>query len=393
MAAAAFLFLAPFPSSAGSRVAALLLALAALAWGAFGGARALGLARLPRAVAVPGLAWIGLCVASLAWSDDAAYTRLELQREVAYGAIAFIVFFAGTRTPRDAHVAIGALLAGTLVLGLFEWVRQLAPGLPYADKYLAIEGYFSTHLVIVAPLLVLVAWPGPSGMGAGRATLAALAVGLLAGGLASENRMLWIALGAATIAGFAAFRRAAGSLQARVGARPAFLLALAVITLLIAASWEYKVLRYYPGAEGVMESLSLDERPLIWESARAPLLERAWAGHGFGREIAGDAIARGLEARGSPDRFRHAHNVFLDIVLQLGLLGLAVFAALAGALALAFARAVRTPGSEPIGIAGIALLAGFLTKNLTDDFLHRPNSLVFWAVAGMLLGLAASRRA
>jgi hypothetical protein len=32
-------------------------------------------------------------------------------------------------------------------------------------------------------------------------------------------------------------------------------------------------------------------------------------------------------------------------------------------------------------------------KNLTDDFLHRHNALVFWAFNAMLLGLACTRPA
>jgi hypothetical protein len=40
---------------------------------------------------------------------------------------------------------------------------------------------------------------------------------------------------------------------------------------------------------------------------------------------------------------------------------------------------------------GLCVLAGFVVKNLTDDFMHRHNALVFWALNGMLLGLARAR--
>ena len=393
VAAAAFLFLAPFPSSAGWRTFALLAALAAVAWLALREGEAPGFARVPRPVAITALAWIAWCVASLAWSDDRAYSFEELRRELGYGILAFAVFFAGMRATGTAHVAIRAVLAGALVLGALEWVRLVFPGVPLAWKYQAAQGYFSTHLVIAAPLLAVVAWPRPDGMGASRGALAALAVGLLAGGLASENRMLWLALGVGTLVAFAAFRRVAPRVALARSTQPAFLLAVAVIALLVAASWEYKSARYYPQADGPVTSLSFDERPAIWSSAEAPLLARLWIGHGFGREIAGGAIERGLAERGSANRFRHAHNVFLDVVLQLGLVGLALFAALLVAVAVAFARAARAPGGAPLAIAGLAMLAAYLTKNVTDDFYYRPNSLVFWAVTGLLLGLASARRA
>jgi len=38
-------------------------------------------------------------------------------------------------------------------------------------------------------------------------------------------------------------------------------------------------------------------------------------------------------------------------------------------------------------VIGLALIAGFLAKNLTDDFLHRHNAQVFWALNGLLVGL------
>ena len=46
-------------------------------------------------------------------------------------------------------------------------------------------------------------------------------------------------------------------------------------------------------------------------------------------------------------------------------------------------------GLFAFAMVGLAVLAGYFTKNLTDDFFFRPNSLVFWAIAGMLLGVAA----
>ena len=62
------------------------------------------LARIPRAFRVGAAFWIALCVASLAWSVDPGYTLAELRREILYGGIAFIVFFAGTREPAQLHL-------------------------------------------------------------------------------------------------------------------------------------------------------------------------------------------------------------------------------------------------------------------------------------------------
>ena len=156
---------------------------------------------------------------------------------------------------------------------------------------------------------------------------------------------------------------------------------------MMALSAEYK-LRYYPRAGSTFEAFAYDERPFIWHAAWRKLGEHPWIGHGYGREIVAADIRVAVEAAGSGNRLNHGHNVFLDAALQTGALGLAAFTALMAALAWAFATTARRAGGLPLAIAGLALLAGYLTKNLTDDFFFRPSSLIFWAMAGMLLGLA-----
>ena len=40
------------------------------------------------------------------------------------------------------------------------------------------------------------------------------------------------------------------------------------------------------------------------------------------------------------------------------------------------------------GICGVLLIAGVVARNLTNDFFQRDLALLFWSVAGMLLGYA-----
>ncbi|HET9577806.1 MAG TPA: O-antigen ligase family protein [Usitatibacter sp.] len=387
-AAAISLFIAPFPSTAGWRTAMLLIAASALAFLALSGRRGLGLASLPREFTVAALGWVALCVASLAWTDVGWYTSEELRRELLYSVLTFVVFYAGTREPRDLHIGVKALIAGALVMGALEWVRQLFPWLPRAVKYEAAQGSFSTHLAIVAPLLALIAWPGPVGMAARPRTIALLAIGLIVSGLATENRMLWLSLAAGAVVAFVVFQAGAVPDRHRTRLRRVLLATLAVIALVIAASWEYKVARYYPKAATTVESLSMDERPRVWAAAIALFEERPLLGHGFGREIVGDRIERSLPEDRRQPRIRHGHNVFLDVALQLGALGFAIFVALLATLVHAHARMRRTQLGAPIAIAGLAMIATFVTKNQTDDFFYRPGSLTFWAINGMLLAIA-----
>ena len=40
-----------------------------------------------------------------------------------------------------------------------------------------------------------------------------------------------------------------------------------------------------------------------------------------------------------------------------------------------------------LGIVGLALLAGFVVKNLTDDFLFRSNAKELWALLAIVTGV------
>jgi O-antigen ligase len=135
-----------------------------------------------------------------------------------------------------------------------------------------------------------------------------------------------------------------------------------------------------------------DLRPRIWARAAERFRDAPWLGHGFGREILAPSFVPITPRNTDHPEIRHAHNVFLDVALQLGIAGLAIFVALLLALAREYRHFLADPRVAPLGIMGLAVLAGFLVKNLTDDFFYRHNSLLFWAINGMLLGLACKTR-
>jgi O-antigen ligase len=81
----------------------------------------------------------------------------------------------------------------------------------------------------------------------------------------------------------------------------------------------------------------------------------------------------------------HAHNVFLDVALELGLVGLAVFVAGFAILAAQLAQAALGQGPRRMAaIAGCCILVGFTLKNFPDDFVVRHIALFCAALAGML---------
>ena len=132
-----------------------------------------------------------------------------------------------------------------------------------------------------------------------------------------------------------------------------------------------------------------DPRLVLWERIAERLTARPLTGYGFGRRILADELTR---ETGNP-LLAHAHNVFASQWLQTGLVGLLAFVAFLAALGARYTRFIRSRDDTLafIGVLGLALLAGFVVKDLTDDFLFRSNAKELWALTAFLLGYGVRR--
>jgi O-antigen ligase len=91
----------------------------------------------------------------------------------------------------------------------------------------------------------------------------------------------------------------------------------------------------------------------------------------------------------------HAHNLFLDTALQVGLPGVVLLLLLLAAMfRQGWLLALDpSPRAMACGIAVLAVLVGMLVRNMTDVLLVRQNALLFWGVVGVLLAWGAPQRA
>ena len=89
-------------------------------------------------------------------------------------------------------------------------------------------------------------------------------------------------------------------------------------------------------------------------------------------------------------KIRHPHNVFVSQWLQTGAIGAGLFVVMLGSVAWRFARFVRSDDDEVarLGAIGLAVLAAFVVRNLTDDFFIRASGTILFAACAMLLGAA-----
>jgi O-antigen ligase len=148
---------------------------------------------------------------------------------------------------------------------------------------------------------------------------------------------------------------------------------------------------------GIDVATSHDARPKIWAFYASQVHTHPWLGIGFGKPLPALAYGHLVPAalfKLDENVKTHAHNLFLNTLLQTGVIGLAlqlvVFASIGRRF---YALRVTRP---MLCRAGLALLFGMLAKNMTDDFMWQSTALMFWACCGWLLGqceAATARRA
>lgn len=333
------------------------------------------------------LAWAAWTFASRLWSVDPAYSASEWRADVLWGVITLAIFYIAAATQR------GFALLAPAALGTFAFWAALAVGLALspmgwdARPFHRGDGAFATYLVTTAPLLLLLAWPAPVGLRAGTRSLlmAAFLLALLIAAIRlADSRIAWIALAASVTTAIAC---APGTTRTRrLTAAIALVVACAFLFLDAARDRAAHVYGPHTTVEG---TLKVDPRLAIWGHAAEHIRERPWLGHGYGLHILGERIGAAV---GDP-AIRHPHNLFVGQWLQTGAIGLALFVAMLAAWGWRFMRFVRAgdPALARLGAIGLAVLAAFTVRNLTDDFLLRANGRLLWAIAALLLGAAVAR--
>ena len=382
---AAFLFVLPFSSSAALRNAFLGLAVLALACAAAKGA--LARPRLPPwRVLVPLLAWSAWCLASVAWSVDPAYSRGELRPGLLYPLIAFLAFFAATASLETMDRWAWSLSAGLAGLGIAAVGEVVLHGWWDPQRWHGDVGFYATHVVLAMPLLAWAFLRAAPGALLARTALAASALLTLVATSWNDNRIAWIALAAMTVLAAILLReRLAGPRRAWIlGGTAAAVLAFAALFLLAVEQRAERL----QGTEFAEEAqLAHDPRPALWDYAARRHGEAPWAGFGYGREILRLGFRTGVTPGVDNRMHTHAHNTPVNVLLQGGIVGLALFAWMVAALVREMAKGLRAgDGRRLAAVLGLTLVAGFAIRNMTDDFLVRHNALLAWSLAGAVLG-------
>lgn len=327
---------------------------------------------------VPLAVWALLAALSSFYTVDVEYTLGELKNELGYVAIALIGFYGAAQYGRNIDAFLNVLLLSAMVLVVWSLgTYTVESSWPATARYGGV-GDYSSYMIYLAPLLVF--WGLRNRGVAQLALLSGVMLGLLLSAYLTQNRMFWISLSVellVLLSVIAVLRRYYRGVFIGFG--------VLLVCLWFGLSLKAQVGLLDFGFDELRKVVENDPRLSFWPGTIESLFVHPWYGHGFGRSIFDQAHPE-LALRGYSDF--HAHNVFLDAGVQLGIPGMAVLLWVFAALAVRFWEYVRSPEAElrALGIVALVFLAGVISKNMTDNFFIRHHSLFFWSVIGFLLG-------
>lgn len=392
VALALLLFVLPFNHVAGLRNTLLVAGFAISLWQW----RQLNVPSLPIKWSL--LVWCAFVLASVVWSSDPAFSLREVKLELLLGLMVFALAYSQSVTEHRTRLLLRAVALAVIVTALLAFYSIVIVGVPsyhwdeVNDPWGWQQGFvtYSTYLVLAFPLLLGLLWQ------AGKIDRILLAVALtcaLWAGWATQNRMVWVSLAVVAMVGgglwyiqaFSRLRWRFAPLMLFAGVLAALLGVFALVTENRPANALAPVAA--SGLQSATQTLEHSERFVIWHYWLSRVPEHLWLGVGWGRDLPHMVYPKPPEW--PVLFFAHAHNVFIDVLLQLGVIGLTLFIVLLASVALRFWQYYRSKDAQLVwlGVTGLMVLTAFASKNFTDDMFWRTDALFFWAMLGMLLGL------
>ena len=368
------------------------------------------LAELPGKFAIAAVfVW---AVISLCWSADRTASWAHLKDDLALGFLAYAAAFtlfqnsdSATRVLKTFPIAVAALslvccfaLLPSYVFASWIPVRyDLALDRPMPIWYPGMGDASMFFALCIAPLLLL-----GSSLGNRRWLAAVAGILLFTGAMVIRNRAIALILPASL--GFYYFARAtfvASRLDRPKIHLPRLVTTLSglLVTLLVAAAVGEIIChqRYAlsgqsspPWGKALTLVLEEDPRPKIWREYLSLGMSHPLTGVGFGRTVPATAYHTKTDPTllaADTAAPTHAHNLFIDIWLQLGYVGLGLSLWVVADLVRCVMRFARQDSSCTLIAASFFTLV-FVTgmRCATDDLLTYGLGSAFWILSGAMLG-------
>jgi O-antigen ligase len=329
-------------------------------------------------------AWAGL---TIAWSLEPERTLKEWRNEVFYTGAALWVCYVGAQAHNAIRIygaALAAAAGAACLVALYAFPRGWDA---YAAGWHGGPGDHSSALLVLMPCVAMAGWYAVRA-GWPRWTIgcvAALALVLFASAYTTLNRTVWL--------GFAVEFLVLGGLlllfRTRLTAKDAAVVGAIALAVVAGCGAVIMSIQTDRQALGVVRDFEHDSRIALWPQVSERIAERPIAGYGFGRGMLREALQ--AEFKALDGHLWHAHNLFLEALLQSGVVGLALLVVLLAAIVRSGWRYARDR-DDAVAACGFALLgvvAGMLVRNMTDFLLVRQNALLFWGMVGVLTAFGA----
>ena len=363
------LFILPFPGTVALRLLCLTFAflVAALSW------RRLD----PAAFPLKGVLafWITIALLSLVYAVDPDYSMGEIKNEIGYSLMALLAFYAFFSDQKRVWLGAWAVVLSVGVIAVWSLWLIAQTGYWHEDAAHGGSGTYATLLLMAIPAFFLL-WRWQPGA---RAMLVLIAALVVLAGAYSRQRVLWPAMGGEVGMLVMLMRHRSGDALPRRRVVALVLGIAAIASALLVATQGARLV-----AHGGAVELDRDLRLRHWPAVTARILDHPMTGAGFGR----NAMKLGYPDLVHAPEFWHAHNLFLNYGLSLGVPGMLALVGLFAGMAWTYWRMFRNPDPSiaAIGIAGLMLLVSVILRNSSNDFFQRDMALLFWSMNGLLLG-------
>ena len=337
-------------------------------------------------------AWLFVATIWSFFSPSPLESLSVVKRDMLTSILAFMVFYALTRTRADMMRWISVLTGGLVILTVMIVREPFDPQATLQESDYLTVGLLTTWIVTVAPLLTMSLFADRRWRGRALFLSVVSLLCLLVSAWLSGNRTVWICFAAMVVIATAFGGRSVQGTRLRWRGAAIVLVLLAVLASFMFAAMQFRARTQAPAGTGPLTFLLNDNRAPILQAAFEMIRERPLAGRGYDNPEIGDIFAARFETPWLRNYVHQAHNIVLNYALQMGVTGAIVILGLFAALAWTYLKRLPTGGLARLaGLCGIALVTGVFLRNMTDDFFSRHTVQFFGAAAGMLLGLATHR--
>lgn len=342
------------------------------------------------------LTFAAFSLMSVTWSYKPWFSLREVWLELGLGLMTLYMASVYAVYGKYLHLVWMAILFS--ILGTATYTSISLGQAAIAEPWDSVHGYgmYSTYLSLAWPILIFSLFNENRFLKAmGWLTLPTI----IWIAYKTENRMSLLVMAIILIAGGLLWYKRVNELKRFKW--PLFILsgmAVAGISYLFTKLTQMRPVDAITGklSNGAIDSLihtfTQSERIKIWSYWIPKIFDNPWGGMGFGRDLPHQLYLKPPEW--PVLMFAHAHNVFIDIALQLGLVGLCLFLWVIGELLREFYQKWRNQSLDIAwaGWLGVMLVLAFGLKNFTDDFFWRTGALLFWTLSGLFLGVAHRKR-